>query len=98
MAPQDLHGQVVQVDRPPELVRDLSDREFKQLVRCSREDFRTFCVRADVLQQVNGAALPVGLYAFWPQIMDAPVDQVRERAARLTRAPKSQAWVPLPDD
>jgi hypothetical protein len=49
-------------------------------------------------QQLNGAALPVGLYAFWDTIMDAPAEAVRERAAKLTRAPHSQAWVPLADD
>lgn len=66
--------------------------------RDARDQLKTFCLRADILQNINGAALPVGLYAFWDTIMDAPVQPIRDRAARLVRAPKGQAWQPLPDD
>lgn len=79
-----------------ERVRDLNDRDLKQLVGCSRDELDTFCRRADILQQLNGAALPLGLYALLPAILDADVEEVRARAARLQRAPRGMAWQALP--
>jgi hypothetical protein len=77
-------------------VRDLDAREFKTLMGCTREEFESFCLHADRLQQAMGHPLPVGLYAFWDAIMDAPAEAVRTRADQLTRQPASLSWQPIP--
>jgi hypothetical protein len=76
-------------------VRDLDAREFKNLMGCTREEFESFCLHADRLQQAMGHGLPVGLYAFWDAIMDAPADTVQARSERLTRQPASLSWQPI---
>jgi hypothetical protein len=76
-------------------VRDLDVREFKTLMGCTPEEFESFCLHADRLQQAIGHPLPVGLYAFWDAIMDAPVEGVQDRAERLSRQPASLSWQPI---
>jgi hypothetical protein len=77
-------------------VRDLDDRQFKNLMGCTRQEFESFCLHADRLQQAIGHPLPVGLYAFWDAIMDAPAAAVQGRADQLTRQPSSLSWQPIP--
>lgn len=76
-------------------VRDLDPKEFKSLMGCTRDEFESFCLHADRLQQAMGHPLPVGLYAFWDAIMDAPADTVQTRADQLRRQPGSLSWQPI---
>jgi hypothetical protein len=76
-------------------VRDLDAREFKTLMGCTREEFESFCLHADRLQQAMGHPVPVGLYAFWDAIMDAPAQLVQARAEQLARQPASLSWQPI---
>lgn len=76
-------------------IRDLDAREFKTLMGCSREEFESFCLNADRLQQAMGHPLPVGIYAFWEAIMDAPAGAVQARGNQLTRQPGSLSWQPI---